>query len=258
MQPRSQTLAALLEPTLRVLSRPQAEALDDLALKARQARSAIRDQFRGTGEPIHPASFELGVATSFMTLLSTAAQRSQLSDAVHLVRQSAQGLRALHQIAVLNRLSTPASQGDLADKIGTDRGNFNRTIQKFEAGGLVESARQGASRYYSLTPLGHDVLARLLPGWRAVDPITGTLLQSEGEAIAAADRVLAFLKSQFEKFDVPALVERQSGRAAGPPGTPRLHLPATADRAQAVYAELRASFKFNSSPEPAHAKPEAA
>ncbi|WP_281848698.1 MarR family winged helix-turn-helix transcriptional regulator [Dyella sp. GSA-30] len=232
--------------------------MDDLVLKARKARSAIRDQLRDAGESIHVASFELGVATSFMTLLSTAAQRSQLSDAVHLVRQSAQGLRALHQIAVLNRLSTPASQGDLADKIGANRGNFNRTIQKFEAGGLVESVRKGASRYYSLTPLGHDVLARLLPGWRAVDPITGALLQSEGEALAAVDKVLAFLKSQFEKFDAPVIVERQSGRATGFSGAQRLYLPATAKGAQAVYAELRASFKFNSSPEPVHAELEAA
>lgn len=178
---RSDILAELIEPTLYALRQPRGELLGPLLLQARDAGLRARQVLQGP-QSLHVPSFELGVATTFTQLLSTAKQRSVLNDALQAVKDISQGVETLHQLALIGRSAAEATQRDLADRIGVDRGNFSRRIRKLESLGLVESERRGQALVYALTPLGSDVLSELRPGWRAINPSTLNPIANEREA----------------------------------------------------------------------------
>ncbi len=165
--------------------------------KARVASTLAQDELRRSG-PLHLPSFELGVASTFTQLLGTAQQRSVLNDAMQGTKDVPQGIETLHQLALINRATTEATQCLLADRIGADRGNFNRRIRRLEAIGLVDSQRQGPSLLYTITALGLDVLTELRPGWRAIHPSTLGDIADDDEARKAAADLVAVLGLSIE------------------------------------------------------------
>lgn len=216
MLPRSETLAELIEPTLYALRNPNGEQLEPLVALARSARLHARTALREAGREVDPPSFELGVATSFMELLTITEQRSVLSDAARMVKSLPQGLETLHQIAVISRSGTDANQGELAERIGADRGNFNRRIKKLGGHGLIESRRRGQSLVYALTGLGMDVLTQLKPGWRAIHPNTQATITTEVEAFQAAQeefgRIISSINSGLERIPAEGLTKTKTLR----------------------------------------------
>ena len=176
----SKVLSQLIEPSLRALRRGYGELLFPLARQAEvavaQAANKIRERDRGIDEP----SFDLGVATTFSQLLTTAAERSVLSDAVRKLEGLTKGLETLHHIALLNYAeNTDATQAAVADRIGEDRGNFNRRIYKLQELGLVETEKRGRQVLCALSALGTDVLSELRPGWRAIDPASQEVISGD-------------------------------------------------------------------------------
>lgn len=207
---RSDTLAELIEPALYALRQPRGELVVPLLAQARAADLRARELLRLSG-PLHQPSFELGVASTFTQLLSAAAQRSALNDAIQGAKDVQQGVEALHQLALISRLTTETTQRELADRIGADRGNFNRRIHKLESLGLVESQRRGQALVYSITALGIDVLSELRPGWRAIHPSTLAPVASEREARDIATGLVTALRQSidgaFEREMIESLVE---------------------------------------------------
>lgn len=204
MLPRSETLTELIEPTLFALRSPTGALTSPLVAQARASRLRARAALHDAGRDVDALSFELGVASTFTELLAVTEQRCVLNDALRTVKSIPQGLETLHQIAVINRSGTEANQGELAERIGVDRGNFNRRIRKFVDQGLIESQRRGQSVLYDLTPLGMDVLTQLKPGWRAVNPFTQADVTTEVEALLVAEeefgRLIANISSGLERM----------------------------------------------------------
>lgn len=202
MQIQSHNLAILIEPALLALSKPSGELVREVLAEAqalvRQSRAALRQR---QAEP-DMASFELGVATTFTELLATMEQRSYLDDAMRGVAEVAQGVDVLHVIAFLSRSGIDATQGDLADQLGIDRGNFNRRIRRLEELDLVRSQRRGRKLTYSLSALAYDILTELRPGWRAIHPITRELLESEGAAERAAAGIVMSIHQAIARENV--------------------------------------------------------
>lgn len=215
MQLHSDTLAELIEPTLHALRQPTGQRLSPLLVKAKESVVRARAALRNNG-PVHPPSFELGVASAFTQLLSTASQRSVLSDAMAAVTALPKGIETLHQVALINRSAPIATQGDLADRIGMDRGNFNRRIRRLKEDGLVESQRRGQALVYSLTPLGMDVLTEIRPGWRALHPSTLATVHTEEHATELARNMAGALQHEIARrnqgqwtFNVRDLLNRE-------------------------------------------------
>lgn len=210
MIPRSETLAELIEPTLYALRNPSSDLLEPLVKSARNARLHAQAALRTTSRDVDLYSFELGVASAMTELLTVADQRTVISDAAKVVKSMPKGLETLHQVAFINRSGLDANQGELAKRIGTDRGNFNRRIKKLLSSGLIESQRRGQSVVYALTPLGMDLLTQLKPGWRAIHPSTQDEVCTELEATRVAKeesfRIISSISSGVERIPDELLI----------------------------------------------------
>ncbi|WEN13785.1 winged helix-turn-helix domain-containing protein [Rhodanobacter sp. AS-Z3] len=134
---------------------------------------------------MHAPSFELGAGTAFVEMLGTMQQRSILGDAIRAATEAPRGTEILHLVGVLSLSTAAATQGGLADRLGIDRGNFNRYVRRLADAGLIQSQRSSRRVDYRPLPLGLEVLNYLRPGWKALDPKTNTLLQFE-ECIRAS------------------------------------------------------------------------
>lgn len=211
MIPRSETLADLIEPTLYALRNPSSDLLEPLVKSARNARLHAQAALRTTRRDVDLYSFELGVASAMTELLTVADQRTVISDAAKVVKSMPKGLETLHQVAFINRSGLDANQGELAKRIGTDRGNFNRRIKKLLNSGLIESQRRGQSVVYALTPLGMDLLTQLKPGWRAIHPSTHDEICTELEAARVAKeesfRIMSSIGNGIERIPAEMLID---------------------------------------------------
>jgi len=188
----SNILSQLIEPTLFFAARPGEKAVVSLLAKARGLTREVKDAMRAAGEQVHRPSFELGVGSAFVEMLATIKQRTWLNDAIRTLEEIPKGIEALHTVAFLECSSVQATQGELADLIGVDRGNFSRHVRRLEDGGFLRSQRAGKTVLYYLMPMGSEVLNEVRPGWKAIHPQTLKLLDTEA---AAASAVLAMMPS---------------------------------------------------------------
>lgn len=187
MRVKSEILAELLEPTLSALRQPRSERINDTLKQAKAALLRATDAIHALERPTDQLSIELGVASTLTQLLAAAAQRSVFNNVVSDLRRITGGLEALHQIALVGRSASEPTQREVADRIGADRGNFNRRVRQLEELGLVTSKRRGQARVYAMTDLGLDVLGEVVPGWRGVHPLRPQIpLRTEAEAQLAA------------------------------------------------------------------------
>lgn len=189
MRLKSEALAGLLEPTLFVLHRPDEERIGKLLAQARAALFRASDALEADGREPDRISYELGVATTFTQLLATADQRQYLNAIIARVMDIKDGVKTLHEIALIGRSASEPTQRDLAALLNVDRGNFNRRISLLDQLGVVESRRKGQSRVYAITDLGRDILDELRPGWRAVHPSRDEMMRTEAEAKRVASDI---------------------------------------------------------------------
>lgn len=194
MQAPSHVLASLIEPALLALSKPSEARLQRMLEKAQELRRTVRTAFKESGRNVDAPSFDFGVATAFVELLATAKQRSVLGDSLRELTGVPLGIETLHLIGFLSHSGIEATQGDLADVLKIDRGNFSRRIRQFEELALVDSSKKGRKLSYELTALGFDVLSELRPGWRAIHPMSHEKLISEAAAATAATSIVASIQ----------------------------------------------------------------
>jgi DNA-binding MarR family transcriptional regulator len=186
----SSLLAELLEPTLFALRTPSETALAPLVEKARRAMAHATTALGRDLGAVHSPSYELGVAATFVELLGTAEQRTEIEDALAELRRRSWGTSLLHEIALIEQNAEPVKQRELAEKLAMDSGNLSRRIQELMSLHLVK--RQSAGRLgtlFALTPLGRDLLDALVPGWQALDPRSQSIYESD-EAAARASTAL--------------------------------------------------------------------
>lgn len=195
----SHTLARLIEPALQAVSYPRGDRIRPVLSEARSLMRTAKDALRERGGDLDPLSFELGVGTAFVEMLATVEQRSVLGDAVRVAESAQRGLETLHVIGFLSRASVDATQGELADRLRIDRGNFSRLVRSLEDAGLVKSKRTGRKLTYELPPLGVDALSYLRPGWKAIHPQTSHLLDTEDEAVTVANTIAGNLQRSIEQ-----------------------------------------------------------
>lgn len=190
----SHVVARLIETTLLAVAKPNSEFIRAALGRAQEETRTVRELLRSSGQEVHAPSFELGAGTAFIEVLATMDQRSILGDAIRAAREIQSGVETLHAIAFMARSAQEATQGELADRLGVDRGNFNRRARRLEEAGLVVSQRSGRKVIYALSPLGVDVLNEVRPGWRAIHPETLEVLATEDAARAAASRIAIALQ----------------------------------------------------------------
>jgi DNA-binding MarR family transcriptional regulator len=186
MQMSSQAIARLVEPVLFVAARPTEERVKAALDEAQSLWRDLQDQMQRERVAVHEHSYELGASAAFLEILSTLYQRSSFTEAVRAAQEAPQGVETLHVIGMLGRSAKEWAQGDLADALGTDRGNFNRHVKRLLDANLVAATRAGKRVVYSLTLLGMDVLTSVRPGWEALHPSVGTLFETEEQAANAA------------------------------------------------------------------------
>lgn len=193
----SHHFSVLVEPALCVLRKNSGGAISPVLQRARQALASAEAQLAASGSDLHVPSFELGAVGALCEMLGTAWQRTQFSDALQAVESVNRGVDTLHELAIINRSSEEATQSVLAERIGADRGNFNRRISRLEELGLVASRRQGRTRAYSLTALGMDLLSELRPGWRSIKPESADRIGSEAESREVASGLIAKISGEL-------------------------------------------------------------
>lgn len=211
----SNMLAQLIEPTLFFSSRPNEKGVTGLLDRAQTLVREVKDEMQAAGEQVHQPSFELGVGKAFVELLATIRQRTWLNDAMRSLEEIPKGTEALHTLAFLERSSVQATQGELADLLGVDRGNFSRNVRRLEEGGFLRSQRAGKKVLYYLTPMASEILDEARPGWKAIHPQTLELLEKDAAAASAVYKMLPSIDALTVREHVEIF---QAAKAAAPAG----------------------------------------
>ncbi len=191
MRVQSSVLSELIEPTLFSLRRPSQGVLSKLVGRAVALTSQCASELGRDRAALHKPSYELGVATAFAELLSTAEQRSEFGDAIEAVNGLEWALMLLHELALIERGGSPIRQQVLAQKLAMDEGNLSRRIGKLTQFNLIERRAAGNSgARFHLTALGRDVMDDLVPGWQASNPSTKQCFADERAATTATSAIL--------------------------------------------------------------------
>lgn len=206
----SQAIARLIEPTLLAITRPDADGVGDLQNDARAFTHSVQAEMKARGEVLHQPSFELGAGTAFVEILATVQQRSGFANALRIANEVPRGLDVLHLIALQINAGSSGNQGELADQLNINRGNFSRHIRRLEEAGLVHSQRANRNVTYSLSMLGMDVLDHLRAGWSIHDPRTnpGTEVTSQARMASVSALAVSQGASLIQLFKAADFVEK--------------------------------------------------